>query len=140
MGGVMRKLAIAFATAALVGCSIFGGGGPDPLAGWGGLWAGEYEGGGGYGPLEMELGVDTAGLPAGVTRFDQGYGLEQHPLTSLHLTEDSVTAEFSFEGMLARISGTREAEQARGSFVLEAGGGGVMDSGSWTLTRRPPER
>jgi hypothetical protein len=88
----------------------------------------------------MELGVDTAGLPAGVTRFDQGYGLEQHPLTSLHLTEDSVTAEFSFEGMLARISGTREAEQARGSFVLEAGGGGVMDSGSWTLTRRPPER
>lgn len=136
----MRKMAIVFAAVALVGCAIFGGGGgPDPLAGWGGLWAGEYEGGGGYGPLEVELAVDTAGLPAGVTRFDQGYGMEQHRLTSLYLTADSITAEFTFEGMLARISGTREAEVARGSFVVESGGG-VMDSGSWRLTRRPPER
>lgn len=137
----MRKLAIALATAALVGCAIFGGGaGPDPLAGWGGLWAGEYEGSaGGYGPLEMELSVDTAGLPAGVTRFDQGYGMEQHRLTNLYLTADSIIAEFDFEGMLARISGTREEEVARGSYVIEASGGGVMDSGSWRLTWRPPE-
>jgi hypothetical protein len=137
----MRKLAIAFATAALVGCSIFGGGGgPDPLAGWGGLWAGEYEGAGGYGPLEMELSVDTAGLPTGVTRFDRGFGMEHYPLTSLYLTEDSVTTEFAFEGMVAVISGTREAEQASGSFIVEAGGGEVMDSGTWRLTRNPPER
>jgi len=136
----MRKLAIAFAAAALVGCAVFGGGGgPDPLAGWGGLWSGEYEGGAGYGPLEVELSVDTAGQPAGVTRFDQGYGMEQHRLTSLYLTADSVIAEFTFEGMLAQLSGTREAEVARGSYVIEAGGG-VMDSGSWRLTRTPPER
>ncbi|UCC81633.1 MAG: hypothetical protein JSW46_11490 [Gemmatimonadota bacterium] len=137
----MRKLAIAFATAALMGCAIFGGGGgPDPLAGWGGLWAGEYEGGGGgYGPLEVELSVDTAGLPAGVTRFDQGYGMEQHRLTDLRLTADSIVAGFNFEGMLAVISGTREAEVARGSYVIEASGGGVVDSGSWRLTWQPPE-
>lgn len=141
MGGAMRTLVTAFAAAALVGCSIFGGaGGPDPLAGWGGLWAGEYESStGGYGPLEVELSVDTAGLAAGVTRFDQGYGMEQHRLTSLYLTQDSIKAEFSFEGMLARIRGAREAEEARGTFVLEAPGSGVMDSGSWRLTRRPPE-
>jgi hypothetical protein len=137
----MRKLGIAMATLALIGCAVFGGGGgPDPLAGWGGLWAGEYEGGGGYGPLEMELSVDTAGLPAGVTRFDQGYGMEQHRLESLYLTADSIIAEFNFDGMLARISGTREAEQARGSYVVEASGGGVADSGSWTLSRRLPEK
>ena len=136
----MRKLAIAFVAAALVGCSVFGGGGgPDPLAGWGGLWAGEYEGGGGYGPLEMELSVDTAGMAMGVTRFDRGYGMEQYPLTTLYLTADSVTTEFSLEGMVAMISGTREADQASGTFVLEAGGG-VMDSGNWRLTRKPPEQ
>jgi hypothetical protein len=137
----MRKLGIAIATLALIGCAVFGGGGgPDPLAGWGGLWAGEYDGGGGYGPLEMELSVDTAGLPAGVTRFDQGYGLEQHRLESLYLTADSIIAQFNFDGMLAQISGTREAEQARGSYIVEASGGGVVDSGSWTLSRRPPEQ
>ncbi len=138
----MRKLAIALVAAALAGCAIFGGGGgPDPLAGWGGLWAGEYEGGGGgYGPLEMELSVDTAGMPAGVTRFDQGYGMERHPLTGLYLTADSITAEFGFEGMIARITGTREEEVARGRYVVEASGGGVMDSGSWRLTRRPAEQ
>jgi hypothetical protein len=138
----MRKLAIAFATAALVGCSIFGGGGgPDPLVGWGGLWAGDYEGASGYaGPLELELSVDTAGLPAGVTRFDQGYGMEQRPLTSLYLTEDSITVEFDFEGMLVALSGTREAEVALGTYLVKAGGGGVMDSGDWMLTWKPLEK
>lgn len=137
----MRKVVIALAAAALVGCSIFGGGGgPDPLAGWGGLWAGEYESAGGYGPLELELSVDTAGQPAGVTRFDQGYGMEQHRLSGLYLTADSIRAEFNFEGMLAVIAGTREAEVARGGYTVETSDGGVVDSGSWRLTWRPPEQ
>ncbi len=139
MGGVMREVAVAVATACLLACSIFGGAaGLDPLAGWGGLWAGEYEGGGGYGPLELELRADTAGMPTGVARFDRGFGMEAHRLTSLVLTQDSITTSLSFEGMVARIRGAREADEATGTFVVDAGGG-TMDYGSWRLTRRPPE-
>lgn len=61
-------------------------------------------------------------------------------MTCVYLSEDSITVEFDFEGMLVALSGTREAEVARGTYLVKAGGGGVADSGNWRLTWKPLEK
>ncbi|UCC48615.1 MAG: hypothetical protein JSV41_00095 [Gemmatimonadota bacterium] len=136
----MRKVAATLAALGLAGCAVFGGlRGADPLAGWGGVWTGEYQGGSGAGPLEFEFSTDTAGMPVGVARFDTGMGMEQTSLGSPVLTRDSVRCELSFDGMAVEIRGARsEEDSAEGVFVVRyQGGEQPIDSGIWTAGRRP---
>ena len=136
----MRKLAICLAALGLAGCAIFGGlGSPDPLAGWGGSWVGEYQGGSGAGALEFEFSTDTAGTPVGLARFDTGMGMEQTRLESPVLTRDSLYAGLSFDGMAAEIRGARgEEDSAEGTFVLRyKGQQQPIDSGIWRARRSP---
>lgn len=136
----MRKMAICLAALGLAGCAIFGGlGGADLLAGWGGVWVGEYQGGSGTGALEFEFSTDTAGTLIGVARFDSGMGMEQTRLESPLLTRDSLYAGLSFDGMSAEIRGARgEQETAEGTYVLRyTGQEQPIDSGIWRARRRP---
>ncbi len=136
----MRRVAFASCALLLAGCAIFGGGtAPDPLAGWGGLWVGEYEGDtGGFGALEFEFSVDTAGTPAGVARFDRGMGMEQVALEATAMRRDSLRTSMRFDGMLAEIRGTRSDERAEGTYVLRTADQErvVVDSGTWGATRQ----
>jgi len=136
----MRKMAICLAALALSGCAVFGGlGSADPLAGWGGVWVGEYQGGSGAGALELEFSTDTAGTLVGVARFDTGMGMEQTRLESPVLTRDSLFAGLSFDGMSAEIRGARgEQDSAQGTFLLRyTGQEQPIDSGIWRASRRP---
>lgn len=136
----MRKVAVSLAALGLAGCSIFGGlRGADPLAGWGGVWAGEYQGGSGSGAIEFEFNTDTAGMPVGVARFDTGMGMEQSRLESPVLTRDSLLTGLSFDGMSVEIRGARSSEEAaEGLFVVRyTGQEQPIDSGIWRARRRP---
>ncbi|UCF19991.1 MAG: hypothetical protein JSU87_00850 [Gemmatimonadota bacterium] len=136
----MRVLAVTLVALTVAACAILGGGGaPDPLAGWAGVWSGSYYGSmGDAGPLELEFSTDTAGLPAGLARFDTGMGPTQAPLEALALTADSVRAMIYFEGMSAEIAGTRTEDKAEGSYVVRPEGQDeVVDSGSWEIARQP---
>lgn len=136
----MRKVAVTLATLGFAGCSIFGGlRGADPLAGWGGVWTGEYHGGSGSGGIEFEFSTDTAGVPVGVARFDTGMGMEQSGLESPVLTRDSLRAGLSFDGMSVEIRGARSNEEsAEGLFVVRyTGEEQPIDSGIWRARRKP---
>jgi hypothetical protein len=136
----MRGFILALSVAGLVGCSIFGGsGGPDPLAGWGGIWSGQYRSSyGDAGSLEIELAVDTAGVPVGIARFESGYGMQRTSMDALMLTGDSIRTFLRFEGMVAEILGSRLEDSAEGTFTVRPEGqGDVVDSGSWELARKP---
>ncbi len=136
----MRILAVISAALIFAACAILGGGSaPDPLAGWAGVWSGSYYGStGGAGLLELEFSTDTAGLPTGLARFDTGMGPTQAPLEALQLTADSVKTVIYFQGMSAEIAGTRNADQAEGSYVVRPEGQDqVADSGTWEVTRQP---
>ncbi len=134
----MRRLALAAGVMLIAGCAIFGGGkGPDPLAGWGGVWVGEYRGDtGGFGALEFEFSVDTAGLPSGVARFDRGAGMEQVPLEGSRMTADSLRTVMRFDGMMAEIRGVRTEASAQGTYLVRtADQSEVVDSGVWDAVR-----
>jgi hypothetical protein len=137
---VMRGFILALSVAGLVGCSIFGGsGGPDPLAGWGGVWSGQHRSSyGDSGSLEIELSTDTAGVAVGIARFESGYGMQRTSMDALVLTGDSIRTMLKFEGMVAEILGTRVEDIAEGTYVVRPEGqGDVVDSGSWELSRQP---
>ncbi|NIP74677.1 MAG: hypothetical protein GTN90_01225, partial [Xanthomonadales bacterium] len=57
--------------------------------------------------LEFEFGVDTAGMPSGVARFDRGMGMEQVPLEASRMTQDSMRTVLRFDGLMAEIRGVR---------------------------------
>ncbi len=135
----MGKLALTAFVLFLAGCAVFGGGAaPDPLAGWGGVWVGEYQGdAGGFGALEIEFAVDTAGLPGGVARFDRGAGMEEVTLEASRLTADSMSTVMRFDGMMAEIQGVRSEGRAQGTYlVVTADKTQVVDSGVWELARQ----
>ncbi len=134
----MRKVALAAGVLLVAGCAIFGGGrGPDPLAGWGGLWVGEYRAdSGGFGALEFEFSVDTAGLPSGVARFDRGAGMEEVPLEASRMTADSMRTVLRFDGLMAEIRGVRTEARAQGTYVVRtADQAQDVDSGVWEAAR-----
>ncbi len=134
----MRRVALAAGVLFLAGCAVFGGGrGPDPLAGWGGLWVGEYRGDtGGFGALEFEFSVDTAGMPGGVARFDRGAGMEEVPLEASRMTADSLSTVMQFDGMMAEIRGVRTEARAQGTYLVKtADQSQVVDSGVWEAAR-----
>lgn len=134
----MRRVALAAGVLFLAGCAVFGGGsGPDPLAGWGGVWVGEYQGDtGGFGALEFEFVVDTAGMPAGVARFDRGAGMEEVPLEASRMTADSMSTVMRFDGMMAEIRGVRSEARAQGTYLVKtADQSQVVDSGTWEAAR-----
>jgi hypothetical protein len=136
----MRRFILGLSVAGLVGCSIFGGsGGPDPLAGWGGSWTGQYRSSfGDTGSLEIELSTDTAGVAVGIARFESGYGMQRTSMDALVLTADSIRTMLRFEGMVAEILGSRLEDSAEGTFAVRPEGqGDVVDSGSWELSRQP---
>ncbi len=134
----MRRVALAAGVLLIAGCAVFGGGkAPDPLAGWGGLWVGEYRGdSGGFGALEFEFSVETAGLPAGVARFDRGAGMEEVPLEASRMTADSMRTVLRFDGLMAEIRGVRSQSRAQGTYLVRtADQPEVVDSGSWEAVR-----
>lgn len=118
-----------------------GTGKPDPLAGWGGNWVGEYASSfGNSGAIELGFSVDSAGATVGVIRFDAGMGMQSAPLESLVLTADSVTATLRFDGMVAEVAGVRRQDTAEGTYtVVPEGAMEIADSGTWNTTRTPAE-
>jgi hypothetical protein len=133
----MCKIAVAALVVGLAACSVFGGGAPDPMAGWGGVWTGAYNGSAGNtGALEFEFSTDTAGVVTGVARFDTGAGMDQARLETPVLTADSVSTGLSFDGMSVEILGTRTEDVATGTFVIRPSGQQqVVDSGTWEVRR-----
>lgn len=134
----MRRVALVAGVLLVAGCAVLGGGkAPDPLAGWGGLWIGEYRGdSGGFGALEFEFSVDSAGMPSGLARFDRGAGMEEVPLEASRLTRDSMRTVMRFDGLMAEIRGVRSEARAQGSYMVQtADQSEVLDSGSWEAAR-----
>lgn len=138
----MHKAILAGSFIALVGCSLFGGGKQaDPMAGWGGVWVGDYTGDmGAVGYLEIQIATDSLGSVAGLARFDSGGGRMEAPLSSLVLTADSITTKILFDGAEATVEGSRTEDAAAGTYVVRPEGAeDIIDSGTWELARVPAE-
>ncbi len=130
------------AAVCLVGCAVLGGTKKvDPLAGWGGVWVGDYRSEAGVvGTLEFEFTVDiTTGAPLGVARFGSGGGPPEVQLSEPVLTADSIKTAMEFEGLYTELRGARTAVGAEGVYVIwPATREEILDSGTWRVTSRPP--
>jgi hypothetical protein len=135
----MRFALVILAAITVTACSVIGGSsGPDPLAGWGGSWAGSYYGAAGNsGDMEFELSTDAAGATLGVARFYTGAGVDRARLLDPALTPDSMETSMMFDRMSVEIRGARLQDRAEGTYLLRAStSGSVIDSGTWEVERR----
>ncbi len=130
------------AAVCLVGCAVLGGTKKvDPLAGWGGVWVGEYRSEAGVvGTLEFEFTLDiTMGVPLGVARFGSEGGARDVQLREPVLTADSIITAMEFEGLYSELRGARTAVGAEGVYMIwPATREEILDSGTWRVTSRPP--
>ena len=130
------------AAVCLVGCAVLGGTKKvDPLAGWGGVWVGEYRSEAGVvGTLELEFTVDmTTGAPLGVARFGSEGGARDVQLREPVLTADSIITAMEFEGLYTELRGARTPVGAEGVYVIwPATHDEILDSGTWRVTSRLP--
>lgn len=135
----MGRAMISLLPVALVfmGCAVFGGTTKiDPLAGWGGRWAGEYKSeSGDVGTLQFEFSIDATGAPLGVAWFDTIGGPLPVRLSDPVLTQDSIKTAMEGEGLYSELRGARTPAGAEGVYVVwPASREQILDSGTWRVT------